>query len=151
MSFEGATQWASNPLGKAMDQAGLGEYKPNIHIGGYNIDGTALTNPVGAVGQGANLAKEHEKKRQIAKAKEKAEEKAEEAEASDDKAFKKFKEQDPSLLSSGASTELFIPQYKTGKHGKETEALAAIFQARKDQAAQRQSRPGVSQTRSGAL
>lgn len=142
MSAKGAEQWISNPLGKGLDQIGID--RPELNIGGYKTDLTALTNPLGALGQGLNLAKNYEEKRLTAKAIKEEEKKYQE----DLAAFEKFKQQEGTLLS--GQSELFVPQFKSGKSGKlaqQTEALAQIFNARKQESLQRRTTPGVAQTR----
>jgi hypothetical protein len=68
--------------------------------------------------------------------------------ASDIKDFSKFTAQEDNLLNT-ASQELFNPKYKVrGDLAKQTEALAQIFNARKSEALQRRSSPGITQTRS---
>lgn len=67
---------------------------------------------------------------------------------SDIQDFTKFAAQEDNLLNT-ASQELFNPTYKVrGDLKKQTEALAQIFNARKSEALQRRSSPGITQTRS---
>lgn len=142
MSSKGAEQWISNPVGKTLDQFGV--ERPKVSIGGYNLDLTAMTTGLGQIGQVQNLAKNYEEKRLTAKAI-----KAEEEQYQKDVAsFEKFKQQEATLLS--GQSQLFIPQFKSGKSGKlaqQTEALAQVFNARKQETLQRKTTPGVSQTR----
>jgi erythromycin esterase-like protein len=66
----------------------------------------------------------------------------------DTEQFEKFKTQEANLLST--ENQVITPLYRSKKSGnlsKQTEALAQIFNARKDEALQRRSAPGVSQTR----
>lgn len=139
----------SNPITAGIDIAEHvtgKEYSPKVSYKGVSMDPTALLSPVSAIGEGASVAGQQDALRKQAK----AEDKFSDAEKKDDKEFEKFKAQEQSLLS-GNSSELFVPKYKTGKRAAETDALAKVFQARKDQALARSSRPGVSQTRTGAL
>lgn len=141
MSAKGAEQWISNPIGKGLDQMGID--RPKIKMGDYTLDPTALMTPSGMVGQVTNAATVHETKRQEKKA---ADEQASLA-AADARQFEAFKKQEDTLLS--GSTEVFTPQYKVrGDLAKQTEALAQIFNARKSEALQRRTAPGISQTRS---
>jgi hypothetical protein len=141
MSVKGAEQWVSNPLGKGLDQMGID--RPKLKVGDFTLDATALTSPVSAFGQVTNAATVHETKRQEKKA---ADEQADLA-AADARQFEAFKKQEDSLLS--GSSEVFTPKYKVrGDLAKQTEALAQIFNARKSEALQRRSSPGISQTRS---
>lgn len=67
---------------------------------------------------------------------------------SDIQDFTKFAAQEDNLLNT-ASQDLFNPKYKVrGDLAKQTEALAQIFNARKSEALQRRSSPGITQTRS---
>lgn len=142
----------SNPVTAAIDIAEHATGKdisPKIKYKGITMDPSSLTSPTTAISEGMSVAAQQDGLRKAAK----AEEKMNDALSDDEKEFQKFKAQEANLLQNGGSTELFTPQYKTGKRKQETDALAAIFQARKDQAQQRNTRPGVAQTRSsmGAL
>lgn len=67
---------------------------------------------------------------------------------SDIQNYEKFTAQEDNLLNT-ASQELFNPKYKVrGDLKQQTEALAQIFNARKSEALQRRSSPGITQTRS---
>jgi hypothetical protein len=69
------------------------------------------------------------------------------AERSDVASFKTFSQQEQSLLDN-PTQELFMPAYKTNKNlAKQTEALAKVFNARKDEALARKTAPGIAQTR----
>lgn len=140
----------SNPVTAAIDIAGQATGKdiaPKISYKGVTMNAANLTSPQTAAMEGASVAGQQDALREQAR----AEEKLDKAEKSDDAEFAKFKNQETNLLANGNSTELFVPQYKTGKRKAETDALAKIFQARKDEVMARSSRPGVSQTRMGAL
>jgi hypothetical protein len=143
MSAKGAEQLISNPVGKIMDQAGL--ERPKIKMGDYSLDLTALTSPTGfgQMGQIQNIATVTETKRLERKAAAAEEEKYKQ----DLEAMNKFKAQEGTLL---GQSDLFTPVFKSGKGQKlaqEAEALSQIFNARKQEALQRRSTPGVSQTR----
>lgn len=134
----------SNPLGQinyAYRQVTGDDVAPRIKYKGAQMSLTGNT-----AFDAAAAAKTHETGRQN----EKAAEKLEENLKSDEEQFRKFKAQETSLLE-GKSSDLFVPQYKTGKRQSETDALAKIFQARKNEVAQRKAAPGISQTRFGAL
>jgi hypothetical protein len=142
----------SNPLTAAIDVAEHAtgkDYSPKVKYKGITLYPASLVSPVSTIGEGMSVAGQQDGLRKAAK----EQEKMNDALDSDEREFQKFKAQESNLLQNGASTELFTPQYKTGKRKAETDALAAIFQARKDQAQQRNTRPGVAQTRSsmGAL
>ena len=142
MSAKGAEQFISNPIGKIMDQAGI--QRPNISIGQYKIDPTALLSPMGQIGQLQNVANVTEEKRQERKAA--AEDKANRA--ADTQAFNDFAAQESTLLTS--NQDLMTPVYKSSigaKKAKQTEALANIFNARKQEAVSRTAAPGIAQTR----
>lgn len=142
MSSKGAEQWISNPIGKTLDQVGVD--RPKVSIGGYNLDLTAMTTGLGAIGQAQNLAKNYEEKRLTAKAIKSEEEQYEK----DVLSLEKFKQQEGNLLA--GQNEIFMPKFKSGKSGKlaqQAEALAQVFNARKQESLQRKSTPGVSQTR----
>lgn len=148
MSAKGATELMSNPVGKIMDQAGI--KRPTIALGnGQNLDLTAALSPTGygQIGQIQNFARNYEEKRLTDKAKAAENDKYQ----ADQEAFKKFKEQELNL---NAQSDIFIPQYKSSKSSKlakETQALADIFNARKQELMQRRSTPGISQTRIGYM
>jgi hypothetical protein len=142
MSAKGAEQFVSNPIGKIMDQAGI--ERPKIKIGQYTIDPTALTTPQGLAGQVQNVANVTEEKRQERKAA--AEDKSNRA--ADTQAFNDFAAQESTLLTS--NQDLMTPVYKSSigaKKAKQTEALANIFNARKQEAVSRTAAPGIAQTR----
>jgi hypothetical protein len=142
MSAKGAEQWISNPIGKTLDQVGI--ERPKVNIGGYNLDLTAMTTGLGAIGQVQNVATKYEEERQVAK----FEKQQQELYKADVAQLEKFKQQEGTLLT--GNQELFIPKYKSvksGKMAKETEALAQVFNQRKQEIVQRRSTPGVSQTR----
>lgn len=140
----------SNPVTAGIDIAEHAtgkEFSPKIKYKGVTMDAASLTSPQTTITEGASVAGQQDALRKAAK----AEEQFKDDLKDDDAAFAKFKNQEKNLLENGGSTELFVPQYKTGKRKAETDALAKIFQARKDEALSRATRPGVSQTRSGAL
>lgn len=142
MSAKGAEQFISNPIGKIMDQAGM--QRPDIKIGQYKLDPTALTNPFGVVGQLQNVANTTEEKRLERKAA--AQDKS--ARAADQKAFDAFAGQESTLLTS--NQDLMNPVFKSSigsKQAKKVEALANIFNARKQEAMSRTAAPGIAQTR----
>jgi hypothetical protein len=144
MSAKGAEQFISNPIGKIMDQAGI--QRPTISIGQYKLDPTALTSPTGfgQIGQLQNVANVTEEKRQERKAA--AEDKSNRA--ADTQAFNDFAAQESTLLTS--NQDLMTPVYKSSigaKKAKQTEALANIFNARKQEAVSRTAAPGIAQTR----
>jgi hypothetical protein len=69
------------------------------------------------------------------------------AERSDEATFKQFETQGNTLLDD-LSTPVMSPIYRTNKNiEKQSEALAQLFNARKDEAIKRKSAPGISQTR----
>lgn len=142
MSSKGAGEFISNPIGKTLSQVGL--ETPKIKLGQYTIDPLAMTNPLGAIGQVQNAATVTEQKRLERKAA--AEDKA--ARAADEAAFNQFANQENALLT---SQDIMMPVFKSsvaGKKSKEADALAQVFNARKQEAMQRKTTPGVSQTRS---
>lgn len=67
--------------------------------------------------------------------------------SSDIKNFEKFKAQESNLLQNPGQ-ELFVPKYKRAAGlKKQTEALANIFNSRKQEVLSRSAMPGISQTR----
>lgn len=68
----------------------------------------------------------------------------------DDVNLQAFMAQEESLLDN-PSSEIFVPKYRTGKNRAQTDALAKIFNARKDDALKRKTQPGITQVRNESI
>ncbi len=136
----------SNPVTaglQAVKQATGKDYTPKVSIFGTTTNLANLSSPQTAGMEVANVAGQVETNRQTAI----AEEQAKKDLKNDAADFESFKAQEQSLLSD-PSTPVFTPKYRRNAGiASQTEAIANLFNARKQDALARSSMPGIAQTR----
>lgn len=136
----------SNPVTagfQVVKQATGKDYTPKVSASGVSTNLANLSSPQTTIMEAGNVATQVETNRQMAVAEEEAK-KDLKKDAAD---FEAFKAQEQSLLSD-PSTPVFTPKYRRNAGiASQTEAIANLFNARKQDAMARSSMPGISQTR----
>lgn len=136
----------SNPVTagfQTVKQATGQDYAPKLSMNGVTTNVANLSGPGTLLMEGASVAGQVEANRQAAL----AEAQAKKELKSDAADFESFKGQESSLLSD-PSTPVFTPKYRRSAGlAQQTEAIANLFNARKQDAMSRSTMPGISQTR----
>jgi hypothetical protein len=136
----------SNPVTASLQvvkQATGKDISPRISVSGVTLSPANLTSPQTAIMEVASVATQVETNRQMAV----AEKQAKKDIAADKAEFAAFSAQEQSLLAD-PSTPVFTPKYRRSSGlAQQTEAMAQLFNARKQDVLSRSSMPGISQTR----
>jgi len=136
----------SNPVTagfQVVKQATGKDYTPKVSVFGTTVNLANLTSGQTGIMEVMDVATQVETNRQKAVAEEQAKKDLKQDAAN----FEAFKAQEQSLLSD-PSTPIFTPKYRRNAGiASQTEAIANLFNARRQEALSRSSMPGISQTR----
>jgi hypothetical protein len=136
----------SNPVTagfQVVKQATGKDYTPKVSAFGATVNLANLTSGQTGIMEVMDVATQVETNRQKAVAEEQAKKDLKQDAAN----FEAFKAQEQSLLSD-PSTPIFTPKYRRNAGiASQTEAIANLFNARRQEALSRSSMPGISQTR----
>ncbi len=128
---------------QVVKQATGKDYAPKLNMFGVSTNLANLSGQNTLLMEGASVAGQVEANRQMAI----AEKEAKKDTAADREDFASFASQEQSLLAD-PSTPVFTPKYRRSSGlAQQTEVMAQLFNARKQDAMSRSTMPGISQTR----